>query len=320
MGDPSTGPTRGRRKSLLDIGLSMGVLDSSQSLPRGFETPLSPPTEELHLTPRSREISPGATSRSADSSSVGTAGSSLGSPSRSRLRREHSKSESRSASSEPVVMFDETSDDGPRLVLERVATPPREILFEPVLETTQDETRTAPISVPAARTSMPDPQISPSSGEHQRVASEDPRLNPRFAHLSGNMSYSATSPNPRTSSSPLSGAFSFFSKIFTPIQELAQSAASSIATSSTPPNGSPDVRPSSSGPSPAPFSRQSNEIPRSNSGNSNHSILSTRPTYVSIRLQQRSRQIWHHTFPCVLIPNSNHHMEITINPIIYLSI
>lgn len=280
MGDPSTGPTRGRRKSLLDIGMSLGVLDSSQTLPRGFETPIAPPLEELHLTPRSRDISPGPHSHSADNSSTGTGSSTHELRSPARHARSFSKSESRSASSEPSVVFDELSDDGPRLMLERVATPPRETLFEPVVERVEPEIRSPPIAVPAARSSMPDPSSSISPVDHQRHASADPHLNPRFAHLSGNIAYSSTTPNPRTSSSPLSGALSFFSKIFTPIQELAQSAASSIATSSTPPNGSPDARMTLNGSSPAPYSRNSNEIPRSNSASPHHHVLSTRPPYV----------------------------------------
>lgn len=268
------------------------MLDASESLPRGFETPIPPPLEELHLTPRSREISPGPHSQSGENSSTGTASSTHSLKSSSRYTREHSRSESRSASSEPSVVFDELPDDGPRLVLERVATPPREILFEPVAEGVEPEIRSPPIAVPAARSSMPDPSSSVSPADHHRYASADPHLNPRFAHLSGNIAYSSTTPNPRTSSSPLSGALSFFSKIFTPIQELAQSAASSIATSSTPPNGSPDTRMTLNGSSPAPYSRNSNEIPRSNSASPHHSVLSTRPTYVHIQPRKTQESAW----------------------------
>ena len=282
MGDPSTGPTRGRRKSLLDIGRSMGVLGSDESLPSGFETQIAPPIEELHLTPRSHDFSSGSASPSVEYLSIGTSSSIHDIPSRSNHSREFSKSETRSASSEPTPVLDEVPDDGPRLVLERTATPPRETVFEPPSTPEQPEIRSPPISVPVLRGSLPDVSPSSSAGDHHRFKSEDPRNNPRFAHLSSNMSYSATSPNPRTSSSPLSGAFSFFSKIFTPIQELAQSAASTIATSSTPPSGGLDPKGSPNDPSTAPFSRKSNEIPRSNTGSPHLSILSTRPTYVLI--------------------------------------
>lgn len=284
MGDPGPGPSRGRRKSLVDIGRSMGVLDSTESLPKGFETPIAPPTEVLHLTPRSHDVTPGSTSPSIETTSVGTGASihEVMMPT-SVVKEEEEEEKTRTPSPEPQREIEEVPDDGPSLKMDECAEPKREVVFEPMGEEEEREKEREEVMVPAARAlSSNKIEVSPKESS-VRYGSEDARENERYAHLSGKMAYSATTPNPRTtSSSPLQGALSFFSKIFTPIQELAQAATSSSPGPSTVSQTAPNT-PNTHAPlsSPQPFSRSSSDFPRANSSSSQVSIVSTRPTYVS---------------------------------------
>lgn len=300
----------------------MGVLDSTETLPKGFETPIAPSSEILHLTPRSRDISPGSTSPSIEYSSVGTGASIHELGTSPNLIVELIREETRSASSEPTRDISQLLDDGPRLILEPVAEPPRESVFEPQEEPLQRETKTPPISVPAARVSSPAAQPSSSVDNHHRYASEDTRGNARYAHLASNMSYSATTPNPRTSSSPLQGALSFFSKIFTPIQELAQAATSSSPNSSSGPHTAPNTPNGfATASSSQAYSRTSSELPRANSSSSHTPIVSTRPTYVSIQAHiLRNSQSEPATIGEITIPISLFSAQIAhpISPIIWL--
>ena len=282
MADRSDGPTRSRRKSLVDIGRAMGVIESSESLPRGFDLPISPSREELHLSPRSRDGSPRSSHSSVDNSSAGSSAS-LPEP----LSRISGTSDSIPVTARARLdrISEDSSaelNDGPSLKLNGDPfSPPseqgygsRSSLDMDSISRSRQTVSTSHISSAVAVTSIP-------RGEHHRSPSEFPPANPRYAHLPSSSSYSSTTPNPRTSSSPLSGALSFFSKIFTPTQESATPTPSTSAPGRSTLKDGPRQAPTGiSHSTPSSSSRLSDDFPRTSVDSQSSKLFTTRPPYV----------------------------------------
>jgi hypothetical protein len=284
MGDPSDGLNRARRKSLVDIGHAMGVLSSSQTLPSGFELPISPLEEELHLTPRSMDVSPRSSSPSVETTSQGSAPPILDRSSLQNASKiDNTKRPKRRSLDTVMEATSSEADDGPVLDMDINSVPPRESVFEPELPLLEEIADSIQFRSSEPRIRSSAAPASSQKNEHVRSPSEDPRSNQRFTHLPSTVTYSSTTPNPRTSTSPLVTAFSFFSKLFTPQVEQVPSAASSSSAARTIARGtSRSHDPESSSSSPPAHNRTSTDLSRSPNEQGSIKILSTRPMYVGI--------------------------------------
>lgn len=284
MGDSSNGPPRARRKSLVAIGQDMGVLSASQTLPSGFEIPIVPVSEEFHLTPRSMDHSPRSSSPSVDTDSHDEHSLNHGSSRSAKSTRGENGSSRRDSLDSASIVSNASFNDGPRIIMTDGTVPSRDTLFEPIGEAQDEETVSE--SFPPATTRIRS-SAAPSTdvrGDHHRFSSEKPALSARFASLPATNGYSSTTPNPRTSASPLTNAFSFFSKLFTPGSDTSSPPAP--ASSGTPMFkkisswiGNSDSAPST----PSATARSSADLPRSASAMGSASVVSTRPRYVCVQ-------------------------------------
>jgi hypothetical protein len=292
MASPNDGLPRARRKSLVDIGMERGLLSSSQSLPSGFEEPISAPDEEIHLTPRSIDTSPRSTSPSIAPTPLDPH---LEEPAPYSPHKSLSIPNSPRANKpdlEPIVEAEaDDTNDGPTLKMDDIVEPPREALFEPDTATEPEvsnrTTSAAPLTI--AKSHMP--SLSTTAIDIHSGPNEELHKSGRFARLTQTFSYSATTPASTTSKAPLASALSFFSKLFSPLTGSADEASATAQASSTAsiraqsrlqsrsndPEASSSHNASSSASS-GYHTRYSSDVPRATSS---MEVPATRPTYVS---------------------------------------
>lgn len=281
MATPNDVPQKSRRKSLLDIGRALGLLSGSDELPKGFDEQIAPVTEELHLTPRSRDISPRSASTFHENTSQVSDQEQIEDSSSSSSPRGKTLVPSRTALNR--IKEEISAVDGHESHSESNGNdlPSREALFEPD-SFTREVTPAAQTTEHAASSSRPSIVSAQSSFVERRSDSySDVKLQQRFANLPQYQSYSQTTPNPRTNPPPLSGAFSFFSKLFNPLQESPNSASSStVSTHPTPRFQSRSNDTESMSHTPLTHTRLSSDTPRTTYKKPSTKFLSTRPTYV----------------------------------------
>ena len=281
MADPRDALPRARRKSLVEIGRAMGVLETAESLPRGFDVPISPPREELHLSPRSHDGSPRSSRSSIDSASVSSAPSN-----QEVMSRRSGTSDSLPVNSKvwlDRITEDDSPDinDGPSIQVNGDTYAASQRSYESRTSLDMDTISSSRQTVSSSQLATSTAHTSLSRGEHHRSPSEIPAANSRYAHLPANTPYSSTTPNPRTSSSPLSGAFNFFSKLFTPTHDAVPPTPSSSAPGRTMMKDA--IASSSAGGShstPSSSSRLSDDFHRSSLEANSSKGFTTRPTYV----------------------------------------